>query len=101
MEGCLYMNEENYYLITNIASYNILAVEFGTFKSCFIEKENFNYKIIDYNSNNVKLLLDNYEEFRDYINYDDFKDFNLINYNNRNYYIKSWLDVFNFAAGRI
>jgi N6-adenosine-specific RNA methylase IME4 len=29
------------------------------------------------------------------------KDFNIIIYNDKNYYIRSWLDVFNFATGRI
>ena len=104
MEGCLYKKiNEKYYLINSIATYTMLAVEFGTFKHCFISLEDFNdfFDLIEYNHTNVKLLLDEYEEFSDYINYSSLKDFNLIIYNNKNYYIRSWLDVFNFAAGRI
>jgi hypothetical protein len=104
MEGCLYKKiNEKYYLINSIATYTMLAVEFGTFKNCFISLENFDdfFDLIEYNHTNVKLFLDEYEEFTDYINYSSLKDFNLIIYNNKNYYIRSWLDVFNFAAGRI
>jgi hypothetical protein len=100
-EGCLYKGNNNYYLISSIASYTMLAIEFETFKNCFIQKEDFDYELIHYTPNNIKELLDNYEEFKDYINYSALNDFNIITYNNKNYYIRSWLDVFNFAAGRI
>ncbi len=102
-EGCLYKKDidNTYYLINSIATYTMLAVEFGTFKNCFIQKEEFDYELIEYNPDNIKNLLDNYSEFKDYINYADLKDFNIIIYNDKNYYIRSWLDVFNFAAGRI
>ena len=101
MEGCLYKNNENYYLINNIATYNILVLEFETFRSYFISKDNFDYEIIEYNSDNIQQILDNYSEFKDYIDYTFLKDFNQITYNNRIYYFRSWNDVFNFAAGRI
>lgn len=102
-EGCLYKkkNENGLYLINSIATYNMLAVEFGTFKNCFIQKENFDYELIEYTIENIKIVLDNYCEFKDYINYSNMKDFNIIIYNDKNYYIRSWLDVFNFATGRI
>lgn len=100
MEGCLYKYNDKYYYINNIASHNMLALEFGTFKSCFIKKDNDNYEIIDFNPDNIQQLLDDYDEFKNYINYSNLKDFNQIDYNERNYYIRSWLDVFNFAAGR-
>jgi hypothetical protein len=98
-EGCLYKGNDNYYLISSIASYKILAVEFKTFKQYSMEIENFDYKLIDYTPDNIKELLDNYEEFKDNIYYSDLKDFEIISYlnNNKNYYIRSWLDVFNFA----
>jgi hypothetical protein len=100
-EGCLYKGNDNYYLISSIASYTMLVVEFETFKNCFIQIEDFEYELIDYTPDNIKELLDNYNEFKDYINYSSLNDFNIISYNNKNYYIRSWLDVFNFAAGRI
>lgn len=102
-EGCLYkkISDNSYYLVNSIATYTMLAVEFGTFKNCFLQKEDFEYELIEYNTNNIKTLLDNYCEFRDYINYSDMKDFNIIIYNDRTYYIHSWLDVFNFATGRV
>jgi len=102
-EGCLYKGNSNdtYYLINSVATYTMLAVEFGSFKNYFIHIENFDYEFIEYNPINIKNLLDKYSEFNGYINYSNLTDFNLISYNNRNYYIRSWLDVFNFAAGRI
>jgi hypothetical protein len=104
MEGCLYRKCDNkYYLINTIATYNYIAVEFETFISCFIQNENFDikYELIDFNSYNVKMLLDNYEEFQEFIDYSNLDDFNTITYNQKIYIIKNWKDVFNFVAGRI
>lgn len=101
-EGCLFKSSNyNYYLINSIATYTMLAVEFGTFKNCFIQIEDFDYELIEFNSTNIKKLLDNYDEFNDYISYSNLKEFNYIIYNNKTYYIRNWTDVFNFAAGRI
>ena len=47
------------------------------------------------------MVLDSYDEYKDNINYSNLKDFNQIVYNERIYYIRSWLDVFDFASGRI
>jgi len=98
-EGCLYKDNDNYYLISSIASYTMIVFEFKTFKKCFIQIEDFDYELIDYTPDNIKELLDNYEEFKDNIYYSDLKDFEIISYlyNKKNYYIRSWLDVFNFA----
>ena len=98
MEGCLYKNNstDTYYLINSIATYTMLAVEFETFQI-----DNFDYELIQFNLTNIKNLLDKYTEFNSYIDYSNLSDFNIISYNNRNYYIRSWLDVFNFATGRI
>lgn len=101
MEGCLYKENDDYYLITNIANYNILVLNFETLTTKFISKDNFKYDIVDYNTNNIKMLLDVYEEFKDNIDYSNLKDFNHIIYNDRVYYIRSWIDVFDFAAGHI
>jgi hypothetical protein len=98
-KDCLYKDNDNYYLISSIAFDKILAFEFKTFKQFSISIEKFDYKLIDYTPDNIKELLDNYEEFKDNIYYSDLKDFEIISYlnNNKNYYIRSWLDVFNFA----
>jgi hypothetical protein len=104
MEGCLYRKCDNrYYLINTIATYNYIAVEFDTFISCFIQNENFNvkYELIEFNSNNVKMLLNTYDEFKGYIDYENLDEFNRITYNEKIYIIKNWRDVFNFVAGRI
>jgi hypothetical protein len=104
MEGCLYRKCDNrYYLINTIATYNYIAIEFDTFISCFIQNENFNvkYELIEFNSANVKMLLDNYDEFNGYIDYGNLDEFYHISYNDKIYIIKSWRDVFNFVAGRI
>lgn len=101
MEGCLYKKDDKYYLINNIAAYYILVLEFETLNSYFISKDKFDYDIIEYNSNNIRMVLDSYDEYKDNINYSNLKDFNQIVYNERIYYIRSWLDVFDFASGRI
>ena len=104
MEGCLYRKCDNrYYLINTIATYNYIAIEFDTFISCFIQNENFNvkYELIAFNSNNVKMLLNTYDEFKGYIDYENLDEFNRITYNKKIYIIKNWRDVFNFVAGRI
>ena len=104
MEGCLYRKCDNrYYLINTIATYNYIAIEFDTFISCFIQNENFNvkYELIEFNSNNVKMLLNTYDEFKGYIDYENLDEFNRITYNKKIYIIKNWRDVFNFVAGRI
>jgi hypothetical protein len=104
MEGCLYQkyDEVKYYLITRAATYTVIAVEFESFISCFIQNENFDtyFKQIEFNSTNIKHLLQNYHEFNDLIDYSNLNDFNTIIYNNKVYIIKNWKDVFNFAAGR-
>lgn len=101
MEGCLYKNNNNYYLITNIASYYILVLEFQTLKSYFISKDTFDndYEIVDYNCDNIQIILN--QDFKDNINYSNLKDFNQIIYNKRIYYIRSWFDVFEFASGNL
>jgi hypothetical protein len=104
MEGCLYRKCDNkYYLINTIATYNYIAVEFESFISCFIQNENFDikYELVHFNPYNVKMLLDNYEEFQEFIDYSNLDDFNTITYNQKIYIIKNWKDVFNFVAGRI
>ena len=63
-KGCLYKDNDNYYLISSIAFDKILAFEFKTFKQFSIEIEKFDYKLIDYTPDNIKELLDNYEEFK-------------------------------------
>ena len=103
MEGCLYQKyDDKYYLINRAATYTVVAVEFESFVSCFIQNENFDeqFKHIEFNSNNIKNLLQNYEEFNDLIDYSSLNDFNRIIYNDKIYIIRSWKDVFNFAAGR-
>lgn len=104
MEGCLYRKCDNiYYLINTTATYNYIAIEFGSFISCFIQNQNFDvkYDLIEFNSHNVQLLLDNYEEFNGYIDYSNLNDFNTITFNQKIYIIKNWKDLFNFAAGLI
>jgi hypothetical protein len=62
---------------------------------------NDNFKLVEYNSSNIKLILDDFEEFKDLIDYSNLNDFNTIIYNDKNYIIKTWKDLFNFVAGRI
>jgi hypothetical protein len=102
MEGCLYKsNDDKYYLIEQIAMYNNIAVEFESFRRCFIQNENFdkNFSLVDFNSENIKILLDNYGG--GYIDYSDLNDFKIITYNRKNYIIENWSDLFDFVAGQV
>ena len=103
MEGCLYKSiDDKYYLIEQNAMYNNIAVEFESFTRCFIQNENFDKKfsLVDFNSENVKKLLENYCDI-DYIDYSDLNDFNIITYNRKNYIIENWSDLFDFVAGQV
>lgn len=107
MEGCLYKKyDDKYYLIHRIAMYNYIAVEFESFISCFIQNENFDdkYSMIEFNSKNIKNLLEQYDEFNEInglIDYSNLNDFNTITYNKKIYIIKNWSDLFDFVAGQI
>jgi hypothetical protein len=86
--------------------YNYIAIEFESFISCFIQNENFydNYSIIDFNSKNVKNLLQQYDEFNEkngFIDYSNLNEFNTITYNQKIYIIKNWSDLFDFVAGQV
>jgi hypothetical protein len=101
MEGCLYKRfDDKYYLIDQIGMYNYIAVEFDSFDSCFIQNENFadKYTLIEFNSENIKKLLETYEG---YIDYSDLNDFNTITYNRKNYIIRNWSDLIDFVAGQV
>jgi hypothetical protein len=100
MEGCLYkhVGSDNYYMVCGVGSYFILVKDFNDFGERFIQKDEIalNYKSIDFNSNNVKQLLDNYDRFEGNINYSNLKDFYLIIYNDRKYFIRTWKDIYEF-----
>ncbi len=102
MQGEVYkcINTGKYYLINSIGTYNYLVIEFGTFSSRFINIENFTslYQEIKLNTNNLKLLLDNYKVFQNTIDYNNMNEFKHIKYNNRIFIIKNWYEVFNFAG---
>lgn len=101
MQGHLFKstNENNYYLIDNVGAYNYIVIEFQTFKSLFISIETVQSSMIniEFNVENIKKLLNSYEIFERFINYDYLGTKNHIIYNNRMYYIHNWIDVFNFA----
>ena len=101
MQGHLFKstNENNYYLIDNVGAYNYIVIEFQTFKSLFISIETVQSSMIniEFNVENIKKLLNSYEIFERFINYDYLETKNHIIYNNRMYYIQNWIDVFNFA----
>lgn len=103
MEGCLYKSNNNlsYYLVNNVATYSVIAIEFETFKSRFIAKDILcDFDEIKFCAKNVKDILDNYNEFRDNIIYTWLDDYNEIIYNSKVYIIKNWTNLFNFVAGR-
>jgi len=99
MEGCLYKNIEtdDYYLIKSVGTHFILVKDFRDLTERFIQKNaiGLNYKLIDYNRTNIKMILDEYDNFRDNINY--LLEFNQIIYNDRKYFIRNWDDVYEFA----
>ena len=105
MEGCLYKNiqTEKYYLLNTVAYYNSIVVDLETFNSCFIQHDDLsnNYEKIEFNSNNLKQLLDKYIDFKNRVDYDNLNDFNYIKYDNIVYNIKNWYDVLNFIASQV
>jgi hypothetical protein len=101
MEGSLYYSGSGYYLINSVASFNVIVVEFETFSSKFISKENLQqYDEIKFNAENVKSILDNYSEFRNNIGYDLLDDYNELVFNKKFYIVKNWTGLFNFVACR-
>ena len=103
MDASLYrhIKTNTYYLVNSIASYNIMVTEFGSFKGCFIQKDNLDeYEPIEFSMENVKQLFDQYDELYEAINYDDLRDYKQINYNNRTHFIRNWRDIYNFVANR-
>ena len=101
MQGELYkdINQNKYYLIDNIGAYNYIVIQFETFKSLFISIDTFQKNMIkiEFNLDNVKILLDTYELFKGRINYNYFNTNDYIVYNNKMLSIKNWVDVFNFV----
>jgi hypothetical protein len=102
MEGCLYkqFSTDSYYLVNGVASYFILVKDFVNFGERFIQKDEImtHYYLIEFNPENVKILLDSYKEFEDNINYTGLRDFYQISYNDRKYFIRNWNDVYNFIV---
>jgi hypothetical protein len=82
MDYPLYMNDNNYYIITNKAiNYNV-ALEFDTFSNILISNEDLSqFLYIEFNEKNLKEFLNMYS----------------YNYNYINYKFNNWLDVFNFT----
>ena len=100
MEGCLYRNNINYYLVDSVASHFIIIIDLETFKQQFIQKDVIekDFERIDFNSDNIIELLHSYEMFQNQINMDDFKDFNYMVFDKRKYYIRNWRDVYDFIV---
>jgi hypothetical protein len=100
MEGCLYrqFSTDNYYMVSGVASYFVLVKDFINFGERFLQKEDIltDYYLIEFNQENIMILLDNYKKFYNNINYTNLKDFSIIIYNDRKYFIKTWNDVYNF-----
>lgn len=90
----LYIKNDNYYLITNKGmNYNI-ALEFLTFNNKIISNDELiELKLIDFNIDNIKLLMNNFN-----MDLSDFEDYHLIKINNNIYKINNWLDLFNLCA---
>lgn len=101
MIGELFRNNENnkYYLIDNVGAYNYIVIEFETFRNMFmpIELVERTMYSIEFNAENVKNLLDDYAAFEGFVIYDYFNSHNYIIYHNKIYYIRNWVDLFNFA----
>lgn len=95
----LYMKDNKYYLLIDRAiNYNI-AVEFITYNNKFISNNELknDYILVEFNENNLKILLKNI--FNNIV-YNELSEFNYIIYYEKIYKLNNWLDVFNFSAGR-
>ena len=101
MEGYLYESNLGYYLINSSATYNVVGIEFGSFENKFITKDDIhtNYSLVQFNSENVKNILDFYDIYKNKINYLRFDSCNELEYNGKIYIIKGWYDFYKFVSG--
>lgn len=101
MQGHLFknINDNKYYLIDNVGAYNYIVIEFETFKNMFMSIETVERSMIDveFNIENIKNLLNEYAIFNDLIDYEHFETNNYIIYHNRAFYIRNWVDIYNFV----
>ena len=100
MQGQLYRDECNdYYLIDNVGAYNYIVIKFGCFRSFFmsIDKVDNTMTKIEFNIDNIMNLLEVYPIFNGFIDYDYLESSNYIIYYKTIYYIRNWVDIFNFA----
>jgi hypothetical protein len=101
MQGQLFktIDDNRYYIIDNVGAYNCIVVEFATFTSKFLSIEIIQNSMIEveFNNENVKNLLDTYTIFEGSINYEFLESDNYIIYNRIHYYLRNWVDIFNFA----
>lgn len=96
MEYNLYLNNNNYFLITNKAINFSIALEFKTFNNKIISNEELEkYSLVEFNEENLNIVLK-------YLNIDlnDIKHNNYIKINNKIFKFNNWLDVFNYSTGR-
>ena len=91
----------NYYLITSIdKDFNYKCVVLNTFNNKIINNVIINNcnKII-LNKDNIFKLINDFN--LEYINLDDYDEYNYINYKSRKIKINNWNDFYNFIASII
>jgi|LakMenE18May11ns_1017448.scaffolds.fasta_scaffold9649343_3 hypothetical protein len=96
MEGQLYEYGFGFHLIDKSATYYAVGVEYGSFKSNFISKDDIhsNYKLLQFDAENIKNIFKMYD-----IKGIDAKQVSEqlveLKYRGNTYYLKSWGDFYN------
>lgn len=78
-----------------------IIMEYGNFTTRFIRNEELNNMIeIELNEENIKLLFENNKILAN-IDLTNYNKTQIINYNNRIYFIYNWKDLFDFSNDKL
>jgi len=101
MSSPLYYNHETYLLIIQKGTAWNIVMEYGSFTTKCIGNDDLkNMLELELNEENIKLLFSTNNNLNS-INIDNFDINQYFYYKNNRYYIYSWIDIFNFANGKL
>jgi len=97
MEGHLYEYGFGFYLIDKTATYYAVGIEYGSFKSNFISKDDIhtNYKLLQFNAENIKNIFKMYNITSGIKVKQVSEQLIELKYRGKTYNIKSWNDFYN------
>ena len=96
MEGHLYEHGFGFYLIDKTATYYAVGVEYGSFKSNFISKDDIhnNYKLLQFTADNIRAIFNTYNITG--IKIKQALDNSIeLRYRGKTFIIRNWQDFYN------